>query len=303
MATSGSWVVCMPNKRLLPALADRDDQVVLGERWPVHAWSSPLIADVNHPFFFDHPLDHVPGILLVTGLLDLVTGGWSKTTRTGNLQLGLSFPRFCELDQPTVCVACPVRGDAWAVQATQSGQPVCLGSVHHHSGYDHRGDPPPAYPDQGNPQPVDQAAVHRLRGENVLLGAMDQPDGGPLRIQVRSSSAGDHFFTRRAPDHRDPVELIEATRQAAVVLWSRAYHWPLDARLTFNGLTADVPVALARDVSLELRWWPRPARDRKARSVFELVADRTVPRLVGRIVIDSQAWLEQDWQRLRARKG
>lgn len=37
--------------------------VVLGESDSVDSW--PIIADQSHPILFDHPLDHVPGVLLI----------------------------------------------------------------------------------------------------------------------------------------------------------------------------------------------------------------------------------------------
>lgn len=45
---------------------------VLTDITQVPAWRSTLVSDPSHPFFFDHPLDHVPGIMLITALLDLV---------------------------------------------------------------------------------------------------------------------------------------------------------------------------------------------------------------------------------------
>jgi hypothetical protein len=40
--------------------------VVLGERDAAGCW--PLHADVSHPILFDHPLDHIPGVLLIEGV-------------------------------------------------------------------------------------------------------------------------------------------------------------------------------------------------------------------------------------------
>jgi hypothetical protein len=44
------------------------------------------------------------------------------------------------------------------------------------------------------------------------------------------------------------VKLIEAARQAAVMLWSQAHGWPVDVKLTFNSMTAELPAEVDREV-------------------------------------------------------
>ncbi|CCK26658.1 A-factor biosynthesis enzyme [Streptomyces davaonensis JCM 4913] len=58
-----------------------------------------LRVDTAHPVFFDHPLDHVPGMLLLeaAGQAARVTGGGEYEP----ISFHATFDRYAELDQPT----------------------------------------------------------------------------------------------------------------------------------------------------------------------------------------------------------
>jgi hypothetical protein len=78
------------------AIARRPENVVVTR---ASGRSATLVVDESHPYFFDHPLDHVPGILLAEGALQLVERAFdddASYVRT----LGLRFRRYCE---PRVC--------------------------------------------------------------------------------------------------------------------------------------------------------------------------------------------------------
>ncbi|HZN18585.1 MAG TPA: AfsA-related hotdog domain-containing protein [Micromonosporaceae bacterium] len=278
------------------------------------AWRSTLAVDLDDPFFFDHPLDHVPGMMLISALLELVrtstpepSGG---TRRPGLRRLAtvLWFPRFCELDEPTELGACPPSGaGGWAVQASQSRGPVCLGSVaidetgpQLPSGpsWDRRSNGGPEAPEL-SPEAADASFVHRARPENILVSRISPQDGGARRVAVLGSSDEAHF-TRRTGAMRSPEELLEAARQVATMVWPCEYGWPADVLLTLNRVQAELPVALDRSRSLELRWRPSQPRGTKARIRLELVDATAEPQRVGLVTIESQAWTREEWQRLRA---
>ncbi|NVI92522.1 AfsA-related hotdog domain-containing protein, partial [Actinomadura sp. BRA 177] len=93
-----------------------------------------LVVDESDSFYFDHPLDHVPGMLLFSGLLELAVradGLRARGRRPGRVVAGLGFTRFCELDRGTTlsCRPFPGRNRAWAVAARQAGREVCGGSI------------------------------------------------------------------------------------------------------------------------------------------------------------------------------
>ena len=63
-------------------------------------------VDLRDPVFFDHPLDHVPGMLLVVAGLELAEH--AAMLQPDNVSFRLTFTKFCELDAP-VEVQCDPR--------------------------------------------------------------------------------------------------------------------------------------------------------------------------------------------------
>ncbi|WP_051342813.1 ScbA/BarX family gamma-butyrolactone biosynthesis protein [Pseudonocardia spinosispora] len=105
------------------------DEVTLGEAVGESEW--PLRALVEHPVLFDHPLDHIPGMLIL-----------EAARQSGRLLLGrpdaqvlgcdLSFSRFIELDRPSTLRATVVRRTAdntmtLRVEALQDGETAVAG--------------------------------------------------------------------------------------------------------------------------------------------------------------------------------
>lgn len=58
-----------------------------------------LRVDTAHPVFFDHPLDHVPGMLLLEAARQAV---WARNPGSGlPVSFRIAFHRYAELDEPT----------------------------------------------------------------------------------------------------------------------------------------------------------------------------------------------------------
>jgi hypothetical protein len=279
------------------------------------SWQSVAGVNQAHPFYFDHPLDHVPGIMFIVELLGLVRQAFEQgepalavhvvngmSADRGWLRTSLMFPRFGELDTETELRAWPsLRPGQWTFVAGQTQFPACVGNVSflRSAPVAARG-PVPAYRSAPSPQPMPGYLVHRRRPENILLGEACQEEAGPLRCAVLSPGSDDHLFTVLGGQARTAEELIEAARQAAVMLWSHAFGWPADVRLTLNSVSADLPISVDRGVPLELRWWPHEIKGNKARASFELVAGIDAPELIGSINVCTQAWSESQWQRIRS---
>ena len=61
--------------------------------------AASLIVDQAHPYFFDHPCDHVPGMLLLEGCAQLALATYGETTGTdaaGISAYDVSFTQFVE---------------------------------------------------------------------------------------------------------------------------------------------------------------------------------------------------------------
>lgn len=70
-----------------------------GTQCPAHA----LTVDPQHPFFFDHPLDHVPGLLLIDGMFRLSRSLAERGAPAGSVSLrglDIEFSRYCLMDSP-----------------------------------------------------------------------------------------------------------------------------------------------------------------------------------------------------------
>lgn len=110
-------------------LSERD--VVLSAGADGHSWQ--VRVDRDHPVLFDHPVDHVPGMVLMEAgrqAAKLVHG------RADLLPVGcrFAFERYVELDTPVVVTALPVRSEvpgALGVEAIfdQDGRRVARGHL------------------------------------------------------------------------------------------------------------------------------------------------------------------------------
>ncbi|GAA2116430.1 ScbA/BarX family gamma-butyrolactone biosynthesis protein [Kitasatospora saccharophila] len=87
-----------------------------------------LRVDVTHPGLFDHPVDHVPGMLLLEAVRQAAYTGLG-TPAADLVALRCSFKRYTELDSPcwlhSTRLSDSESGDArFSVTAVQNGRPV-----------------------------------------------------------------------------------------------------------------------------------------------------------------------------------
>jgi hypothetical protein len=119
LAVGSGWVYCVPPavfarlRRRDPARPARPPQVppaepaAVGRQRPEDVvigprgsgGTHPLRILLDHPVFFDHPLDHVPGMLAIEALRQaaLIAAGRPRLAVTG---VDATFPAFLELDRP-----------------------------------------------------------------------------------------------------------------------------------------------------------------------------------------------------------
>lgn len=106
------------------------DDVVLGHCWQPGEW--PLRILTEHPVLFDHPLDHVPGMLGLEGIRQASRAvlGWPSAQLT---TCDIRFSRFIELGEPS-SVRATVRQRSAACASllmvlAQGGHTAAQGSV------------------------------------------------------------------------------------------------------------------------------------------------------------------------------
>lgn len=98
-----------PPKPLDPALLGRYDErnVVIGEAVDGRF---PILVDQRHPSFFDHPLDHVPGPLILeayrqAGLVTAYRAGALPSPAAALTRCHVSFADYAEFEAPVECSA------------------------------------------------------------------------------------------------------------------------------------------------------------------------------------------------------
>ncbi|MFJ4671221.1 AfsA-related hotdog domain-containing protein [Kitasatospora purpeofusca] len=229
----------------------------------------PVVVDEKDLCFFDHPLDHVPGMVLVAGVLDVLgtrAPEWVDADG-GRLRLSMSFDRMCELGSPVWLRGGPIAADdgpAWELVALQDGEAVSRASIRF------GGTPAPVRAGREGAVPTDPAVpadpalVHRHRPENVLLGEAVRVERAAVLVPPpghRLAGAGVHTLGA----------LVESARQMATMLGHTAHGRDSDAQMLWLSLEADLPTGLPVEVPLELWWEFAPARGARAVYGFAVV--------------------------------
>lgn len=109
----------------------QDCDVVLAPSAVDNLWL--VRVDTQHPVMFDHPVDHVPGMMAIEGARQaalLATGSAGGVPVKGRF----SFEHYIELDEPCVIAAdtAPAPGDGRSsvrVKFEQSGQTAVVGDL------------------------------------------------------------------------------------------------------------------------------------------------------------------------------
>ena len=228
---------------------------------------SQLLVDETHPFFFDHPVDHVPASLLIAGLLELVEPLAHAHTPLDRrrARLRLSVPKMAEHGVSTALSAQRPTGTGrnWSVRVSQDDTLIADGALEFY------GEVPGAEPvgAVGNrPAGAQRNLVHRHRSENVMVG---HPQLGeewltaPLRLP-----ATDHYLSLRSTTTGSIETLLEGGRQFGIAYGHLVQRRHADAQMLLLGVGADVPVVIAPHTAVTLRARVEPVKGSRGRLVI-----------------------------------
>ncbi|MEV1287417.1 AfsA-related hotdog domain-containing protein [Micromonospora sp. NPDC049679] len=283
------------------ALLDTEAPALLGS---IHRLSdqdgavAELRVDQRDPFFFDHPLDHVPGMLMVCGMVELARA-CVDTAPEGRVEAAMTFRSMCELDPAPVLSLDARDTRRRKVRGYQDATVVADGWFE----FTAADDLPEreCRVDASRWTKAPASLVHRARGENIMIGDPWQADGH-VTAAVLQPPAGHALDGRRPETH--PVEgLVEAGRQFATWLPHRFGRWPLDAHMLWIGVTVELPSGLPRSRPVALRWRVAPIAGNKAKLHLDLVpADGRGP-VLGSLCYASKVLGPAEYARFRGNGG
>lgn len=256
---------------------------LIGE--PVSWMEAVLVVDEHEPFFFDHPLDHVPGTLQLFGLLDVVrtaTGlrlGCKHGTR---LRLSADFLMFCELGRETRLRFSEVtntQSRTWNIQVEQGGHEACSGqlSLISEPGNMEAVSPFDEHLDLGQRRDNNESDripahyVNRVNPKNVMIGKPQACDDGQLQVSIISPCQG-HFLQRAEHGGHSVEVLIEAARQVGVLLENMEFGRKDEIQMILESITADIPCGLPL-IPLALRATKAERRGRRVSHHIDLIGN------------------------------
>jgi hypothetical protein len=271
-------------------------------------WTADLQVDLKDPFFFDHPLDHVPGMLLACGLLAVARvasgDGPGRAASARRIALSLAFGSFGETNSPVTLTASPGDGPAsgtWKVRAAQEDRAVCEGDIALRDEGVPAGLGSSAGPGSGissgspGAEPIRADLVHRHRAENIVIGPA-RPDD--LVVPVLPLPAG-HFLTR--PGAPAAELLIEAARQFTTMLLIERLGAPGDGQFIWHRLTADLPCAGDAATPKALRAQIQKGRGQRRDFHFEVTGTGSAANVcAGHIGIEASTMSMGAFRRIRA---
>ena len=93
------------------------------------SFTTSLIVDYTHPYFFDHPCDHIPGMLLLEGCAQLALAAFAEATSVSAARSAVSayrmnFLQFVECGRP-ITLAAQVNAEDDVEIAISQSDVVC----------------------------------------------------------------------------------------------------------------------------------------------------------------------------------
>lgn len=230
-----------------------------------------LVVDEANPYFFDHALDHVPGILLIEGVLQLAEHAVPGLLGEHQFIHGLSirFHRYVQKNRP-VTVEFQQQGDTpvYVARLMQDEQLMCLCTLSIARGNAAAGTP------RLNPVApcTRQAWLHKERPENILVGDIDAHG----RVSTTAVTPG-HFFQDGHPHCHSMVYFLEIARQAYMQIAHGPMAIALNTPMNLLALDFTLQRPLTRGQPLTLTTPAGPATPQPVfktnRTVIQLWAD------------------------------
>jgi A-factor biosynthesis hotdog domain len=248
-------------------------------------------VDLADPVFFDHPLDHVPGMLLAVAVLELAEH--ASMLEPDDVAFRLTFTKFCELGAPAEVTAVREADGISRIEFVQSGRIIAKGLLAQR-------DSQPltdlaAVPAFGNGS-ISSELVHRADPRNIAIGPLTIEEG---RVWTRVCDQG--AISGLPPRAGAVASILEAARQFAIAILHLWGEHPLGIKMIYVGLTAEVPTAVPLGHVVRALSWQvtPPEQTRKLRIDVHTVGGNRACN-VGSILIAIRCVEGVEYAQLRA---
>ncbi|HFZ2531221.1 TPA: AfsA-related hotdog domain-containing protein [Pseudomonas aeruginosa] len=269
-------------------------------------YCSELIPNENSCFFFDHPVDHIPGMLLLDGLLLLAKGAAEKeyaipATKTFISKAEIIFEHFCE-KTPTLLEATPSRTNnsksnpSYNVKAKSNNTVACHGNVwlaHCTSLTDITSDAGEAACEAA---PAPAYLVHKTRNENILISNLIKHPDECYSSRIIPLSPSNELYKRQKSFYT-ALELVEACRQFCLILQHQIGNTPLSSPFILTSLTAYFKKPIPRNIIIEI-----VLADRNSLSATKIVRHielREKNSTIGEVTLNGRVVTPKLYSRIR----
>ncbi|MFJ2538964.1 beta-ketoacyl synthase N-terminal-like domain-containing protein [Pseudomonas sp. NPDC087614] len=209
-----------------------------------------LVVNEAHPYFFDHPLDHIPGILLLEGVLQLIELAMPPLSgRVAYVKnLSIKFQQYVQ-KQGAIELHLEQGKDPQVFNAKvmQAGKLMCtciLGMA-----YNSAFETSPA----GEFTAVrcrDKALLHKAREENIIVSDIS---GIAQRLSVDTLKLPEeHIFQEGDPEHYSMVYFLEVARQCYMQIAHSHLRIPLNTPMNLLALSFTLDRPIPRNSPLSL---------------------------------------------------
>ena len=217
---------------------------------PGRALGGRVVVDSGHPFFFDHPYDHVPGVLLVECVQQLAEAAWEMVSpgapAAAVTRLRIGFEHWADVDEPLRIEAHSLRraGPALRIAGAISGARRCA-----HFEVECTASPAVAAAPETRHGAVagtlpdlslDRSLAHKVRPENILIGPISSVDGA--HSATTRLLAPDHALADGEATAHTATFLFEAARQLSTAI----AHTSGGAELNRRFILMSAEIALTR---------------------------------------------------------
>ncbi|OUS28891.1 hypothetical protein A9Q99_10970 [Gammaproteobacteria bacterium 45_16_T64] len=265
-----------------------------------------LTVDESHPFFFDHPLDHIPGTLLIEGILQLVQRSTAEVDPDDDRlhpyvkSMNVSFRRWVEKGD-TVDITIKVTGGGpnsldFSGVVTQQDNVVC--DVELTVEYQRLPEQKETW--DTSSELAEDDLLHKLNQDNVLIHPVEKISNRGFEAKLRVPLES-HIFSDGGGSVAPPLYLLEASRQIATHLSHSLYDVPLGTSMNLISIAIMLHSPVLRRDSLSLSYLPWEDDEKEIDEEIKVIHLDLLDsdRAVGHIDITAQAVAKETYQKQR----